>query len=93
MKTGLRKNFRSGTAGEVQESRLNYGLAKFRRWYLGDGTYGDGPHFHWDYYNGYVIHPMLMDILKVYLGKITGSVECTIRCSCGRSAMPQSRNG
>jgi hypothetical protein len=55
--------------GEVQEGRLNYGLGKFRRWYLGDGTYGDGPHFHWDYYNGYVIHPMLMDILKVCLGK------------------------
>jgi hypothetical protein len=55
--------------GEVQEGRLNYGLRKFRRWYLGDGTYGDGPHFHWDYYNGYVIHPMLMDILKVCQGK------------------------
>jgi hypothetical protein len=24
--------------GEVQEGRLNYGLRKFRRWYLGDGT-------------------------------------------------------
>ena len=55
--------------GEVQKGRLNYGLGKFRRWYLGDGTYGDGPHFHWDYYNGWVIHPMLMDILKVCLGK------------------------
>ena len=52
-------------AGEVHKHRLRYGLDKFRQWYLGDGTYGDGLQFHWDYYNGYVIHPMLMDILKV----------------------------
>ena len=51
--------------GDAQKNRLKYGLLKFRQWYLGDGTYGDGPPFHWDYYNGYVIHPMLMDILKV----------------------------
>jgi len=51
--------------GDVQKGRIKYGLDKFRQWYLGDGTYGDGPPFHWDYYNGYVIHPMLMDILKV----------------------------
>ena len=34
-------------------------------WYLGDGMYGDGPDFHWDYYNSFVIQPMLLDILKV----------------------------
>jgi hypothetical protein len=30
---------------------------------LGDGPYGDGPHFHWDYYNSYVIQPMLLNVL------------------------------
>ena len=25
--------------------------------------YGDGPLFHWDYYNSFVIHPMLVDVL------------------------------
>ena len=34
-------------------------------WYLGDGTYGDGKEFHWDYYNSYVIQPMLLDIVRV----------------------------
>lgn len=34
-------------------------------WYLGDGTYGDGPELHWDYYNSYVIQPMLVDVLRV----------------------------
>jgi len=42
-------------SGEVQSDRLNYGLDQFQKWYLGDGTYGDGPEFHWDYYNSYVI--------------------------------------
>jgi hypothetical protein len=29
----------------------------------GDGAYGDGPQFHWDYYNSFVIQPMLLDVL------------------------------
>jgi hypothetical protein len=52
-------------SGDLQKGRLEYGLNKFGKWYLGDGTYGDGTQFHWDYYNGYVIHPMLLDVLKV----------------------------
>ncbi|MEO8962564.1 MAG: DUF2264 domain-containing protein [Ginsengibacter sp.] len=35
--------------------------------YKGDGTYGDGPNFHWDYYNSYVMQPMLIDVLKTIL--------------------------
>jgi hypothetical protein len=27
--------------------------------------YGDGTDFHWDYYNSFVIQPMLLDILKI----------------------------
>jgi hypothetical protein len=34
-------------------------------WYKGDGAYGDGEFFHWDYYNSFVIHPMLLDTLAV----------------------------
>lgn len=34
-------------------------------WYKGDGAYGDGEFFHWDYYNSFVIHPMLLDVLTV----------------------------
>lgn len=44
--------------------RLDYGLKKHKEWYLGDGMYGDGAAFHWDYYNSFVIHPMILDILK-----------------------------
>jgi hypothetical protein len=34
-------------------------------WYAGDGWYGDGASFHFDYYNSYVIHPMLVQVLEV----------------------------
>ncbi len=34
-------------------------------WYKCDGAYGDGDVFHWDYYNSFVIHPMLLDTLTV----------------------------
>jgi len=51
--------------GEVQMDRLSHGLDQFQQWYRGDGAYGDGPEFHWDYYNSYVIHPMLLDILAI----------------------------
>jgi hypothetical protein len=26
--------------------------------------YGDGPNFHWDYYNSFVIHPMLLEVAQ-----------------------------
>jgi len=40
-------------------------VRKHWEWYKGDGTYGDGSDFHWDYYNSYVIQPMLLEILKI----------------------------
>jgi len=43
--------------------RVDYALRQHDAWYKGDGTYGDGPAFHWDYYNSFVIHPMLLDVL------------------------------
>lgn len=44
--------------------RIDYALRQHEQWYLGDGIYGDGPEFHWDYYNSYVIQPMMIDILN-----------------------------
>jgi hypothetical protein len=45
--------------------RVDYALRQHEQWYKGDGTYGDGAEFHWDYYNSFVIHPMLIDVLDV----------------------------
>ena len=43
---------------------VDFAIKKHMEWYQGDGVYGDGPHFHWDYYNSFVIQPMLLDILE-----------------------------
>jgi hypothetical protein len=47
------------------DARLLEGINKHAAWYLGDGIYGDGPEFHWDYYNAFVIQPMLVEALDV----------------------------
>jgi hypothetical protein len=43
--------------------RVDLALRTVDTWYKGDGVYGDGPTFHWDSYNSYVIHPYLLNIL------------------------------
>jgi hypothetical protein len=51
--------------GECDLRRIQYAVQKHEEWYLGDGLYGDGAEFHWDYYNSYVIQPMLLEVLRV----------------------------
>lgn len=46
--------------------RIKYALRQFMQWYLGDGIYGDGSMLHMDYYNSFVIVPMLVDISRVF---------------------------
>jgi len=46
------------------EERLENCVRKMLGWYVGDGAYGDGDFFHFDYYNSFVIQPMLVDVLK-----------------------------
>lgn len=45
--------------------RIEYALRMFEVWYKGDGLYGDGEYFHYDYYNSFVIHPMNVDICRI----------------------------
>ena len=55
--------------GECEMAPIELAVKKHLEWYKGDGVYGDGPQFHWDYYNSYVIQPMLMDVLRVCAAK------------------------
>ena len=55
--------------GECDLKPIEYALQRHEQWYLGDGAYGDGPDYHWDYYNSYVIQPMLLEVLKVCVEK------------------------
>jgi hypothetical protein len=54
----------------IVEPRVTYALEKLDQWFVGDGTYGDGDEFRWDYYNSYVMHSMLVDTLR-YLGPLS----------------------
>ena len=44
--------------------RIDYALKQHEQWYVGDGAYSDGEAFAWDYYNSFVIQPMLLEVLE-----------------------------
>jgi hypothetical protein len=45
------------------EERLEGYVRQMLGWYAGDGVYADGPYLRCDYYNSFVIHPTLVDVL------------------------------
>lgn len=55
---------------DYDKMRIDYALRQHEQWYLGDGHYGDGPHFHADYYNSYVILPFLLQITQTLKGQL-----------------------
>ncbi len=50
--------------GEWEFDRVKYALDRHQQWYKGDGWYGDGADFHLDYYNSFVIQPMMIQVLE-----------------------------
>jgi hypothetical protein len=44
--------------------RVDYALHQHMAWFVGDGTYGDGPHYHADYYDSFVIQPYLLQLMQ-----------------------------
>jgi hypothetical protein len=59
--------------------RVDYALRQHDQWYKGDGIYGDGPSFHWDYYNSFVIQPMLLDVLDVCRDEMPAWKDLSVR--------------
>ena len=51
-------------SGGADFMRIDYAVRQLDEWYKGDGVYGDGPELHCDYYNSFVIQPMLLEILE-----------------------------
>lgn len=80
-------------AGAGDELRMDYAIRQHQAWYKGDGAYGDGPDFHWDYYNSYVIQPMLIDIVKTLAeaGKAEKGLYETLLARAQRYAIIQER--
>lgn len=79
--------------GSGDELRMDYAIRQHQAWYKGDGVYGDGPDFHWDYYNSYVIQPMLLDVVKTLTdaGKAEKGLYDSLLSRAQRYAMVQER--
>lgn len=80
--------------GEQPEiSRIEHAVTQHEQWYKGDGVYGDGADFHWDYYNSFVIQPMLLDVLKTVSQSVADSdkVYQTVLKRARRYAVIQER--
>jgi len=56
---------------EYDPMRMNTAIRKINEWYVGDGWIKDGESFHFDYYNSFVMYPMLVEVLEV-LDKFKG---------------------
>lgn len=64
--TALIEAFLYEVTGECEFDAIDYAFEHFMKaWYKGDGWYGDGPDFHMDYYNSFVIQPMMMQVLDI----------------------------
>jgi len=75
------------------EMRVDYAIRQIDQWYVGDGHYSDGPSFHFDYYNSFVIHPFLGAIIGVVHAKngdYTGLID-KVRIRDERFAQIQER--
>jgi len=62
---GINEAFLLSIGEKPDPARIEFARRKIVEWYEGDGWYSDGPSLGVDYYNSYVIHPMLVDFLKV----------------------------
>jgi hypothetical protein len=58
------ETFLASTGAEWSEAPIETALRSHMEWYKGDGVYGDGPDYHWDYYNSFVIQPFLIDVIE-----------------------------
>ena len=79
--------------GVCETNRIEYAINRHMQWYLGDGTYGDGHEMHWDYYNSYVIQPMLLEVTRVCAEKKhpLGALRSKIIARARRYAQVQER--
>ena len=67
--SGITETFLMMVDAPYDPARIDFAYRKMKEWYVGDGFYADGEHFAMDYYNAYVIHPMLTDMMKLMLEK------------------------
>jgi hypothetical protein len=74
-------------------ARVDYALRQHEAWYKGDGAYGDGPAFHWDYYNSFVIHRCCSPLPTPAPTTRRRGRSCGRASSIAHAATPRSRSG
>ncbi|MCD7962310.1 MAG: DUF2264 domain-containing protein [Rikenellaceae bacterium] len=67
--SAMTETFLLTVGAEYDKYRIHSALRKIEEWYVGDGWYSDGPHFSFDYYNSYVIHPMYVQVLEILVDR------------------------
>ncbi|MGL5317575.1 MAG: DUF2264 domain-containing protein [Bacteroidales bacterium] len=67
--SALTESFLAQHEKQADPFRIVVGLNKVKEWYVGDGWYKDGPKFSMDYYNAYVMHPMMVALLETIMPK------------------------
>lgn len=66
---GITEGFLLKIGEQHDPVRIDFAIRKMKEWYAGDGWYSDGEKFSMDYYNSFVIHPMLVDLYGVLVEK------------------------
>ena len=61
---GMVEAFLASIGEDYDGFAVRVAINKINEWYVGDGFYNDGPIFGFDYYNSYVIHPMLVEVIE-----------------------------
>lgn len=67
--TGLTEAFLLQQGEQADPFRINIAKNKIKEWYAGDGWYSDGSKFSMDYYNSYVLNPMMVAMLEALATK------------------------
>ncbi|ERL64288.1 DUF2264 domain-containing protein [Schleiferilactobacillus shenzhenensis] len=70
----------------ASQEKIDRYLKEMMAWYKGDGIYGDGRDVHVDYYNSYVIHPLLVDAVTYYQDDYTRSIRDVVYQRAARYA-------
>ncbi len=71
---------------EFDATKIDYYLHRMMDWYRGDGIYSDGEPVHVDYYNSFVIHPLLLDVVRYYDSEYTRSIKNIVLTRAQRHA-------
>lgn len=77
--------------GKCDVMRVDLAVRQFEQWYVGDGVYGDGKYFAADYYNSFVIQPMLVDIARILPHVVSGRQRSDIMRRAKRFSEIQER--